>query len=66
MPGLRAEGSVHFRIVNRFENEAVLDHKADRLSARQNLPDLRRGSVERRFGKIKQSMGQSAFLMRGL
>lgn len=53
-----------FRVVNRFENEAVLDRMADRLAARPDVLDQRRESVEHPFGSIKQWMGQGAFLMR--
>lgn len=55
-----------FRVVNRFENEAVLERMADRLAARPDVLDQRRESVEHPFGSIKQWMGQGAFLMRGL
>jgi transposase len=53
-----------FRVVNRFENEAVLDRMADRLAARPDVLDQRRESVEHPFGSIKQWMGQGTFLMR--
>lgn len=53
-----------FRVVNRFENEAVLDRMADRLAARPDVLDQRRESGEHPFGSIKQWMGQGAFLMR--
>jgi transposase len=53
-----------FRVVNRFENEAVLDRMADRLAARPDVLDQRRESVEHPFGSIKQGMGHGAFLMR--
>ena len=53
-----------FRVVNRFENEAVLDRMAHRLAARPDVLDQRRESVEHPFGSIKQWMGQGAFLMR--
>ena len=53
-----------FRVVNRFENEAVPDRMADRLAARPDLLDQRRESVEHPFGSIRQWMGQGAFLMR--
>lgn len=58
--------NVGFRVVNRFENEAVLERMADRLCARPDVLDQRRESVEHPFGSIKQWMGQGAFLMRGL
>jgi transposase len=58
--------NVGFRVVNRFENEAVLDRMADRLATRPDILDQRRESVEHPFGSIKQWMGQGAFLMRGL
>ena len=53
-----------FRVVNRFENEAVPDRMADRLAARPDVLDQRRESVEHPFGSIRQWMGQGAFLMR--
>lgn len=52
------------RKITRFENEAVLDRMAQRLTARPDLLDIRRESVEHPFGSIKQWMGQGAFLMR--
>jgi len=55
-----------FRVVNRFENEAVLERMADRLATRPDVLDRRRESVEHPFGSIKQWMGQGAFLMRRL
>ncbi len=54
------------RDVTRYENEAALDRMAERLSARPELLDRRRESVEHPFGSIKQWMGQGAFLMRRL
>tara|TARA_R110000868_G_scaffold402710_4_gene679321 strand:+ start:16171 stop:16353 length:183 start_codon:yes stop_codon:yes gene_type:complete len=39
---------------------------AQRLDARPDILDRRRETVEHPFGTIKQSMNQSAFLMRGL
>ena len=48
----------------RFENEAIMEHMADRLAARPEVMDRRRESVEHPFGSIKQWMGQGAFLTR--
>lgn len=55
-----------YRVVNRFENEAVLDRMAERPAARPDILDQRRETVEHPFGSIKQWMGQGAFLMRRL
>lgn len=55
-----------FRRVSRLENEAVLDRMAARLTARPEVLDQRRESVEHPFGTIKQWMNQGAFLMRRL
>lgn len=54
------------RVVTRYENEAVLERMADRLTARPEVLDRRRESVEHPFGSVKQWMGQGAFLMRRL
>ena len=63
---LRERCTKTFRRVSRLENEAVLDRMAARLSARPDILDRRRESVEHPFGTIKQWMNQGAFLMRGL
>jgi hypothetical protein len=55
-----------FRSVSRLENEAVLDRMQARLTARPDVLDRRRETVEHPFGTIKQWMNQGAFLMRGL
>ena len=52
------------RKVTRYENEAILDHMAARLSAKPEVMDQRRESVEHPFGSIKQWMGQKDFLTR--
>ena len=56
----------HFRVILRYENEAVMERMADRLAARPEVLDRRRESVEHPFGSIKQWMGQGAFLTRRL
>lgn len=63
---LRPRCTNSFRRVSRLENEAVLDRMAARLKARPEVLDRRRETVEHPFGSIKQWMGQSAFLMKGL
>ena len=55
-----------FRMVSRYENEAVLDRMQDRLAERPEVLAQRRMVVEHPFGSIKQWMNQGAFLMRGL
>ena len=55
-----------FRMVSRYENEAVLDRMAARLLQRPDILSRRREVVEHPFGSIKQWMNQGAFLMRGL
>ncbi|MCM2396053.1 transposase [Rhizobium sp. S95] len=55
-----------YRGIIRLENEAVLDRMAARLTARPEVLDRRRESVEHPFGTIKQWMNQGAFLMRRL
>ena len=55
-----------FRMVSRYENEAVLDRMQVRLAQHPNILDQRRAVVEHPFGSIKQWMNQGAFLMRGL
>jgi transposase len=55
-----------FRMVSRYENEAVLDRMQDRLAERPEVLAQRRTVVEHPFGSIKQWMNQGAFLMRGL
>jgi hypothetical protein len=47
-----------FRKVIRYENEAVLDRMAARLSAKPEVLDQRRESVEHPFGQIKQRVGK--------
>ena len=53
-----------FRKVMRYANEAILDRMAERLTARPEVMDQRRESVEHPFGSIKQWMGQRDFLTR--
>ena len=53
-----------FRKVTRYANEAILDRMAERLTARPEIMDQRRESVEHPFGSIKQWMGQRDFLTR--
>ena len=53
-----------FRKVTRYANEAILDRMAERLTARPEVMDQRRESVEHPFGSIKQWMGQRDFLTR--
>ena len=53
-----------FRKVMRYANEAILDRMAERLTARPEVMDQRRESVEHLFGSIKQWMGQRDFLTR--
>ena len=53
-----------FRKVTRYANEAILDRMAARLSAKPEVLDQRRESVEHPFGSIKQWMGQKDFLTR--
>ena len=48
----------------RYANEAILDRMAERLTARPEVMDQRRESVEHPFGSIKQWMGQRDFLTR--
>jgi transposase len=55
-----------YRGITRLENEAVLDRMADRLTARPDILNIRRQSVEHPFGTVKQWMYQGAFLMRRL
>ena len=55
-----------FRMVSRYENEAVLDRMQARLAQRPDILSQRREVVEHPFGSIKQWMNQGAFLMRGL
>ncbi|WEO74996.1 transposase [Agrobacterium vitis] len=52
-----------YRRVSRLENEAVLDRMAARLTARPNVLDRRRESVEHPFPTIKQWMCHGAFMM---
>src|ERR1700729_2142741 len=63
---IRARCTNDVRSVSRLENEAVLDRMAERLKARPEVLDRRRGVVEHPFGSIKQWMYQASFLMRGL
>lgn len=58
--------SAALRKIVRYENEATLDRMAKRLAARPEVMARRRESVEHPFGTIKQSMGQGAFLTKGL
>lgn len=44
----------------------MLERMAERLTARPDILDQRRQTVEHPFGTIKQWMNQGAFLMRGL
>ena len=53
-----------FRKVTRYANEASLDRMAERLTARPEVMDQRRESVEHPFGSIKQWRGQRDFLTR--
>ena len=55
-----------YRRVSRLENEAVMDRMSARLTARPDILNQRRNSVEHPFGTIKQWMNQGAFLMRHL
>jgi IS5 family transposase len=58
--------NAEYRAVSRLENEDVLDRMAERLTARPELIDVRRETVEHPFGTIKQWMNMGAFLTRGL
>src|ERR687893_131217 len=54
------------RRVRRWEHEHVLDAMEERLARRPELMQVRRSTVEHVFGTIKNWMGATHFLTRGL
>ena len=61
---LRPRCTTHHSRILRVEGEDALDRMAARLTARPEVLDQRRMSVEHPFGSIKQWMNQGTFLMR--
>jgi transposase len=55
-----------YRRVTRWENEAILETMQRRLDRQPQAMTLRRRTIEHVFGTLKQSMGSTHFLMRGL
>jgi transposase len=55
-----------YRRVTRWENEAILETMQRRLDRQPQAMTLRRRTIEHVYGTLKQWMGSTHFLMRGL
>jgi hypothetical protein len=55
-----------YRRITRWEHEAILDAMQCRLDRKPQAMTLRRRTIEHVFGTLKQWMGSTHFLMRGV
>ena len=55
-----------YRRITRWEHEAILEAMQQRLDRKPQAMTLRRRTIEHVFGTLKQWMGSTHFLMRGL